>query len=167
MAEESFMKTVFHGAIAEDLIFPFPRLEGEEAENLQMLLGEIRRFLDEKVDPAKIDSEHAIGEEILNEAKGLGLFGLQIPVEHGGIGLGTTAYSRIMQEVAAHDASVAVTLGAHQSIGLKAILLLGTDEQKAKWLPQLATGGEGRGLRPHRAERGLRRGEHQDQGGAE
>ncbi|HHH30493.1 MAG TPA: acyl-CoA dehydrogenase [Polyangiaceae bacterium] len=140
MAEESFMKTVFHGALAEDLIFPYPRLEGEEAENLTMLLGEIRRFLDEKVDPAAIDREHAIGDAILAEAKGLGLFGLQIPVEHGGIGLGTTAYSRIMQEVAAHDASLAVTLGAHQSIGLKAILLLGTDEQKAKWLPSLATG---------------------------
>jgi acyl-CoA dehydrogenase family member 9 len=140
MREQSFMKAVFHGAIDEDLVFPFPKVGGEDAENLGMLLTEIRRFLDEKVDPAKIDAEHAIDPAVLAEAKALGLFGLQIPAEHGGIGLSATAYSRVMQEVAAHDASLAVTLGAHQSIGLKAILLLGTDEQKERWLPSLATG---------------------------
>ncbi|MEZ4437456.1 MAG: acyl-CoA dehydrogenase family protein [Polyangiaceae bacterium] len=138
--QESFMKAAFHGEIAEDLIFPYPKLGGEEAENLSMLLGEIRRFLDEKVDPAKIDRDHTIDEAVLGEAKGLGLFGLQIPTELGGVGLGTTAYSRIMQEVASHDASLAVTLGAHQSIGLKGILLFGSDAQKEKWLPTLATG---------------------------
>src|SRR5262249_6375275 len=64
----------------------------------------------------------------------------QVPTEYDGIGLTTAAYARIMQEVASRDASIAVTLGAHQSIGLKGILLFGTPEQKRRYLPKLATG---------------------------
>jgi len=66
--------------------------------------------------------------------------GLQIPNEYDGIGLSNMAYARVMQEVGGLDASIAVTLGAHQSIGLKALLLFGTAEQKQRYLPKLATG---------------------------
>jgi alkylation response protein AidB-like acyl-CoA dehydrogenase len=69
-----------------------------------------------------------------------GLFGLVIPEAHGGMGFGSAAYSRALQEVARHDASVAVTVGAHSSIGMRGLLLFGTDEQKARWLPKLASG---------------------------
>ncbi len=72
--------------------------------------------------------------------KSLGLFGLQIPTDHDGIGLSASAYARVMQEVGGLDASIAVMLGAHQSIGLKGILLFGTPEQKRRYLPKLATG---------------------------
>ncbi len=140
MGDQSFMKGVFHGDLAEDLIFPFPQVAKEEGENLSMILDSVSRFLDEKVDSAAIDREHSIPESVIEEAKALGLFGLQIPMDHGGIGLSTTAYSRIMQQVGGHDASLAVTLGAHQSIGLKALLLFGTDEQKERFFPTLATG---------------------------
>lgn len=140
MSEESFMKAVFHGLIPDELIVPFPEMGPEEAENVSLILESVRRFLDDKVDAAEIDRNHEIPAEVLAEAKALGLFGLQIPTEHGGIGLGATAYSRIMEEVAGHEGSLAVTLGAHQSIGLKAILLYGTDEQKRRYLPSLATG---------------------------
>jgi acyl-CoA dehydrogenase family protein 9 len=139
-SQQSFMKAVFHGLIAEDLIFPYPQMLPEESENVSMILESVRRFLDDKVDPAKIDLEHAIPPEVLEEAKALGLFGLQVPTEYGGIGLSTTAYSRVMQEVAAHDSSLAVTMGAHQSIGFKALMLYGTEAQKQKYLPRLATG---------------------------
>jgi acyl-CoA dehydrogenase family protein 9 len=72
--------------------------------------------------------------------KELGLFGLIIPEEYGGLGLSNTGYARIMQELAAVDASLAVTVGAHQSIGLKGLLLFGTEAQKKRYLPKLATG---------------------------
>ena len=139
-SEHSFMKAVFHGLIAEDLVFPYPAMLSEESENVSMILESVRRFLDDKVDPAKIDAEHTIPPEVLEEAKALGLFGLQVPTEYGGIGLSTTAYTRVMQEVAAHDSSLAVTMGAHQSIGFKALMLYGNDEQKQRYLPRLATG---------------------------
>ncbi len=140
MSEQSFMKGVFHGVISEELVFPYPELGGDEQENLKLMLDSVHRFLDDKVDAAAIDAAHEIPKEVLEETKALGLFGLQIGEDYGGLGLGTTAYIRVMQQVAAHDASLAVTMGAHQSIGLKGILLYGTDEQKERFLPALATG---------------------------
>jgi acyl-CoA dehydrogenase family protein 9 len=136
----SFMKGLFHGVISEELLFPYPQERADQRESLRLMLDSVRRFLDEKVDSQAIDKAHRIGDDVLAEAKGLGLFGLQIPSEYGGLGLGATGYSRVMQEVASHDASLAVTLGAHQSIGLKAILLYGTEAQKRRYLPSLATG---------------------------
>jgi acyl-CoA dehydrogenase family member 9 len=138
--EQSFMKSLFHGVIADDLVFPYPESSPEERESLAIMLDSVRRFLEARVDPAKIDREHAIGPDVLQGMKELGLFGLIIPQAYGGIGLSQTAYARVMQEIAGHDASLAVTLGAHQSIGLKGILLFGTEAQKRKYLPRLATG---------------------------
>lgn len=68
------------------------------------------------------------------------MFGLVIPEEHGGMGLGNMAYSRTLQEVAKYDASVAVTIGAHSSIGMRGLLLFGTDDQKKRYMPKLASG---------------------------
>jgi acyl-CoA dehydrogenase family protein 9 len=134
------MKALFHGVIAEDMIFPYPEMPAEDRENTAMILDSVRRFFAANVDSAKIDREHQIPADVLDGLKSLGLFGLQIPTEHDGIGLSATAFARVMQEVGGLDASVAVTLGAHQSIGLKGILLFGTPEQKRRYLPKLATG---------------------------
>jgi acyl-CoA dehydrogenase family protein 9 len=63
-----------------------------------------------------------------------------VPEDLGGLGLPQSAYARVLQEAAATDGSLAVTLGAHQSIGYKAVLLFGSADQKKKWLPKLASG---------------------------
>jgi len=138
--EQSFMKAVFHGVIAEDMIFPFPETPAEERENLGLMLDSIRRFFTANVDSARIDREHEIPATVVAGLKELGLFGLQIGTEHGGIGLSTHSYLRVLQEIASRDTSIAVTLGAHQSIGLKALLLFGTPELRQRYLPELATG---------------------------
>jgi acyl-CoA dehydrogenase family protein 9 len=138
--EQSFMKSVFYGVIPEELVFPFPEAGKEERENTAMILESVREFCARNVDSAKIDREMRIPPEVLQGVKELGLFGMVIPTEYGGIGLSTTSYARVMQEVAGIDGSLAVALGAHQSIGLKAILLFGTEAQKRKYLPRLATG---------------------------
>ncbi len=138
--ERSFMKSIFHGVIEESLIFPYPEMDPEERETVQMILENIQRFGESEVDAAKIDREHKIPDDLLTKMKEMGLFGLTIPEEHGGLGLSASAYARVIQEMAAIDASLAVTIGAHQSIGLKGILLHGTDEQKKQFLPDLATG---------------------------
>jgi acyl-CoA dehydrogenase family protein 9 len=138
--EQSFMKALFHGVIAEDIIFPFPETPKDERENVGLMLDSIRRFFNANVDSAKIDRDHEIPQPVIAGLKELGLFGLQIGAEHGGLGLSTHSYLRVMQEIAARDSSIAVTLGAHQSIGLKALLLFGTPELRQRYLPQLATG---------------------------
>src|SRR5258708_66740 len=140
MNEQSFMKSLFHGVIAEELIYPFPEMSRDERDNTAMIVDSIKRFIEANVDSAAIDRAQAIPDSVINGMKELGLFGMIIPQEYGGIGLSASSYARIMQEVAGHDASLAVTLGAHQSIGLKGILLFGTEQQKSEYLPKLATG---------------------------
>ncbi|HJL17877.1 MAG TPA: acyl-CoA dehydrogenase family protein [Sandaracinaceae bacterium LLY-WYZ-13_1] len=138
--ERSFMKSIFHGLLEENLVFPYLEMDPEEKENVNLILENIRRFAESEVDSAQIDHDHEIPEALLTKMKEMGLFGLAIPEAHGGFGLSATAYARVIQEVAAFDASLAVTIGAHQSIGCKALVLFGTDEQKQKYLPALATG---------------------------
>ena len=71
-----------------------------------------------RVPSQKIDEHHHIPDSVMNGLRELGLFGLQIPLDYGGMGLTNTAYARIVEEFCI-DPSIAVTLLAHQSIGLK------------------------------------------------
>jgi len=70
----------------------------------------------------------------------LGMFGISIPREYGGYDFSSSAYCRVMEEVGRTDASLGILIGGHQSIGMKALLLYGTEEQKKRWLPPLAAG---------------------------
>jgi acyl-CoA dehydrogenase family protein 9 len=139
MAEQSFMKSLFHGVIAEELISPWPTLEGAEREVVERMNGAIRRF-GETVDAAAIDRAGTLAPEVLRSLRDLGVFGATVPREYGGLGLGRAGAARIVQELAGVDASIALTVGAHQSIGLDGLLWFGTDAQKRKYLPRLASG---------------------------
>jgi len=137
---KSYTRGLFFGVVDDKKVFPYPDvLTEDERDTMRMLVDPVRRFFDEKVDSKKIDRESKIPDDVLSGLKELGVFGLQIPTELGGLGLSNTAYARVAEEVC-RDGSIAVTLLAHQSIGLKGILLNGSDEQKAKYLPKLATG---------------------------
>jgi len=100
----------------------------------------VDRFARESIDSAKFDKDSQIPQEVLDGLAALGMCGLAVPEEHGGMALDTTLYARVFSEVAGIDGAVATTLGAHQSIGFKALLNEGNDEQKKKWLPKLASG---------------------------
>jgi len=140
MTDHSFAKGLFHGVIPEDMVFPYPELSQADRDAIPILLESVGRFLKEKVDSKAIDRDAKIPTSVLAELKALGLFGMIIPEGYGGAGLSATAYCRVMQEIATEDGSLAVTLGAHQSIGLKGIILFGTEAQKQRYLPKLATG---------------------------
>src|ERR687892_405768 len=81
-----------------------------------------------------------IHEELIRELGEAGLCGLYVPEEYGGQGLSQTGYARVFETFAEVDATLAIILGVHQSIGFKGIVLFGTDEQKERFLPDLATG---------------------------
>src|SRR5262245_14455348 len=121
MSEQSFMKSLFHGIIAEELVFPFPELAEGEHEQLSALLDHVRLLAKQSINSQQIDREQRMPDEAIRGLKELGLFGLLIPKEYGGLGLSTTAAARVTQEVGAIDASIAVMLGAHESIGLKGV----------------------------------------------
>jgi len=136
----SFSKSLFFGVIPEEMVFPYPRPPEAEREGVRLVLEAWHKFAAEKVDSPKIDADAAIPKPVLQELKALGLFGLAIPEAYGGAGLTATGYARVFQEVAAVDGSLAVTLGAHQSIGCKGIVLFGSEAQKKKYLPRCASG---------------------------
>jgi len=136
----SFSKSLCSGFVLEELVFPYPKQDKEEKENLDMIVNTFRKFLTDYVDSSKMDEMEEIPENIVNGLKELGFFGLIIPEEYGGYGLSSTSYVRILEEAGTTDGSIALLLGAHQSIGLKALLLFGTEAQKKKYLPKLATG---------------------------
>ena len=137
----SIAKGLFLGDIREGHIFPFPGLQAEERQTVRMILESIDRFMAPKEKEFRqFDHEGVQPSEYVEELKALGLFSLIIPPEFDGLGLSNSAYSRVLQQTSRYDASTSLTIGAHSSIGLKALLLFGSDAQKAAYLPRLATG---------------------------
>ncbi|CAM4702330.1 unnamed protein product [Lepidochelys kempii] len=135
----AYAKELFLGKLRKEEVFPYPEISNEELEEINQFVGPVEKFFSEEVDSTKIDQDAKIPPETLKGLKSLGLFGMQVPEEYGGLGLSNTMYARL-GEITSLDASIAVTLAAHQAIGLKGILMAGTDEQKAKYLPKLASG---------------------------
>jgi acyl-CoA dehydrogenase family protein 9 len=140
MRERSLMKSLFFGAIEEGLLFPWPEPQGAEVDRLHALLDTTRRFFELRVDSTEIDRQQQIPADVIAGLREFGAFGMAVPQSYGGMGLSYTAYARAVQEMTGLDSSVALTLRAHQSIGARSLVLFGTDEQKARYLPRLATG---------------------------
>uniref|UniRef100_A0A8C5GB90 Very long-chain specific acyl-CoA dehydrogenase, mitochondrial n=1 Tax=Gouania willdenowi TaxID=441366 RepID=A0A8C5GB90_GOUWI len=138
---KSFAVNIFKGQIATAQVFPFPSALNEEQEQfLRELVGPVSKFFDEVNDPAKNDALEKVEDHTMEGLKEMGAFGLQVPADLGGLGLNNTQYARLVEIVGGHDMGVGITLGAHQSIGFKGILLFGNPAQREKYLPKLASG---------------------------
>uniref|UniRef100_A0A673HK46 Very long-chain specific acyl-CoA dehydrogenase, mitochondrial n=1 Tax=Sinocyclocheilus rhinocerous TaxID=307959 RepID=A0A673HK46_9TELE len=138
---KSFAVNMFKGQISTSQVFPFPSvLNEEQSQFLKELVGPCSKFFEEVNDPMKNDALEKVEEHTMEGLKEMGAFGLQVPAELGGVGLTNTQYARLVEIVGMHDLGVGITLGAHQSIGFKGILLFGNPQQKEKYLPKLATG---------------------------
>jgi acyl-CoA dehydrogenase family protein 9 len=137
----SVAKNLMAGRILEDRLFPYPSLRDKDREVLGMMVDAIDQFLGPKhQDFKRWDRAAEQPAEFIQGLRDLGLFGLIIPEEHGGLGLSNAGYARVLSQSSSHDSSVSLTIGAHSSIGMKGILLFGTAEQKARYLPKLASG---------------------------
>ncbi|MFN8369521.1 MAG: acyl-CoA dehydrogenase family protein [Bacteriovoracaceae bacterium] len=137
----SFMRSLCMGKIAEDVIIPFPKVKDSERDLLLEMGRTLESWLKDKGhDFRKWDRAGEMPTEFLQEMREMGLFGLIVPEEFGGMGMSNSAYSRALQELAKYDGSVAITAGAHSSIGMRGLVLFGSDEQKKKYLPKLGTG---------------------------
>jgi alkylation response protein AidB-like acyl-CoA dehydrogenase len=137
----SVAKNLMAGRILEDRLFPYPSLREKDREVLGMMVDAIDQFLGPKQqDFKRWDLAAEQPAEFIQGLRDLGLFGLIVPEEYGGIGLSNAGYARVLSQSSSHDSSVSLTIGAHSSIGMKGILLFGTAEQKARYLPRLASG---------------------------
>jgi acyl-CoA dehydrogenase family protein 9 len=139
--ETSFMRSLCLGEIEEDVVFPFPRMKKEESDVLKSVMDSLGAWLTPKdAEFRKWDKEGEMPKEMIQEMKDMGLFSFIVPQEHGGLGFGSMAYSRIIQELVRYDGSVALTAGAHSSIGMRGLLMFGTPAQKEKYMSKLASG---------------------------
>jgi acyl-CoA dehydrogenase family protein 9 len=137
----SFMRSLCAGEIEEEVLFPYPTLDADERETLTAVVEAVDSVLEGHAgDFRSWDIAGEIPADFIQELRDFGLFGLVIPEVHGGMDFGSMAYSRTIQQVARHDASVAVTVGAHSSIGMRGLKLYGTEEQRQRFFPALASG---------------------------
>lgn len=106
------------------------------------LVETVRRFVAERLVPseARVDEENRVPPEIIDEMRGLGLFGLSIPEEHGGLGLTMEEEVLIAFELGHTSPAFRSVIGTNNGIGSQGIVADGTDAQKAFWLPRLASG---------------------------
>ena len=99
-------KALFRGEIVRASLWPFPQIEAEQSDTLNMVVESVDRFLADKQDDfPEWDRSGEQPEEFLEELRELGLFGLIVPEEYGGIGLSNAGYSRVLQQSSRYDSS--------------------------------------------------------------
>jgi acyl-CoA dehydrogenase family member 9 len=136
----SFTKALALGEIHEDAVFPYPIPRGDEAGKVRGLIQGFRDYAAQHIDSREIDETGTISDEVYRDLGELGLMGLYVDPQYGGQGLSQTGYARVFEAIGQVDGSLTIGMGVHQSIGLKGIHIYGTDEQKARFLPDLAAG---------------------------
>ncbi|MCB1027737.1 MAG: acyl-CoA dehydrogenase family protein, partial [Microthrixaceae bacterium] len=136
----SFAARLFCGELHAEAVWPYPRMDPEERVRVEAIESNFLDYCADHYDPAKVEAERWVSDETLADLAELGMLGLYVPTEYGGQGLSQTGYARVFQAVGQVDPTLAVVLGVHQSIGYKGIHLFGTDQQKERFLPRLASG---------------------------
>ncbi len=132
------VKNFFWGNIREELAFPYPAVTAEETARCDQLLAELDDYLKNEHPAVQIDREQEIPQWCIDRLFKIGVLGMIIPKEYGGGGFGVTSYNRALERIGQSCGSTAVLVSAHQSIGCKAVVLYGSEEQKRHWLPHLA-----------------------------
>jgi len=140
MPEHSIAKTLFGGGVASNGMVRYPDINQAEAAQVHSFIDNLRRFAARSIDSARFDRESSLPERVLSELKTEGFFGLALPRSCGGQGFRTTTYARAIAEVASVDASVALTVDAHASLGAMAVARFAKDDVASEWLPKLASG---------------------------
>lgn len=139
-SDGGFIRSMFFGRLPMDRVMPFPQPDADETKRVDELLEKVDAFMAAELDADLIDAEERIPQSVIDGLGALGVMGMTVPPEYGGMGLSHTGYCRVLERIGQVCASTAVMVGAHQSIGLKAIVLNGTEDQKRAYLPDLASG---------------------------
>ncbi len=111
-------------------------------EELQEIQRTVRDFCELEVKPhaRRWDEHEEFPWEVVQKLGPLGLMGIAVPEEYGGAGLGALALAVVVEEVARHDGSLALTVASHNGLGTGHVLRFGSEAQKRRWLPSLAKG---------------------------
>jgi acyl-CoA dehydrogenase len=114
----------------------------QDTETLNSLLDGIRRFVNERLIPleSQVAEDDAIPADALAEMRALGMFGLSIPEEYGGLGLTMESECRAMFEFCRCSPAFRSAFGTNVGIGSQGLVMFGTEAQKKRWLPGIASG---------------------------
>lgn len=134
----SFMSGLYEGRPEFDLLLPPPEPPDERATG-EAFCAQVQAFLLNEVDPDEIERTAKIPDRVLAGLFRLGAFGMKIPREYGGLGFSYKNYGRVLTLIASWSNILALTVAVPQSIGIAMpILLFGSEDQKRKYLPQVA-----------------------------
>ena len=133
-----FVRGLYFGRYLHDRLPAYP-LHINDPATVQMQ-QQLREFCASSVDPVAIDKHASIPEQVITGLGRIGVLGACLPSQRAGVGLSQASYCRLIEVLGGHCASTALFVNAHHSIGPRALVLFGTPEQQAEWLPKLATG---------------------------
>jgi acyl-CoA dehydrogenase len=113
-----------------------------DPESFDLLLAAVRRFVAERLRPLeeRVDREDEVPAEIVAEMREMGLFGLSIPEEYGGLGLTMGEEVRVALELGRTTPAFRSVFGTNVGIGSQGLVMAGSEAQKSEWLPRIATG---------------------------
>ena len=137
MRDDTFSINAIFGVLDIDRLRVFRDIEPDD--KTRQLIQQFRE-IQKEYPAAYLDAKGGIPPEAMDRLKQIGFFGLNVPVEFGGLGLDLWQYLQVVEEIVSDNMSLGFTALAHLSIGIKGIVLFGTDAQKKKYLPQAASG---------------------------
>lgn len=133
-----FAKNLFWGRYRNDLVSPYPVVSDAERRRCDALVAELEAYMKNEHPSIEIDRDQEIPDWVIRRLFDMGVMGMTVPEEYGGLGLGISSYNRVLETIGAYCGSTSVMVSAHQSIGCKAIMLFGNEEQKKTYLPGVA-----------------------------
>ena len=135
----SFASNLFIGRFDFDRIFPWPSQSVEDRSAGEAFLAELKAYLAANVDADEIDRTGEIPQKNIDDLFAMGAFAIKVPKQYGGLGLSQVNYGRAAMLLGSWDGNLTALVSAHQSIGVpQPLLIFGTEEQKAKYLPRVA-----------------------------
>src|SRR5262249_22400321 len=138
--EMGFAKGLFLGNFVPDWVMPYPHLYSGKRTERGWAWGVVLGMLELELDSNWIDRNAVIPRNLVDGLARTGVLGMTAPREVGGRGFSQMQYCRILEEIGKRDASTSVFVNAHHSIGIRALILFGSREQQAEWLPGLVAG---------------------------
>ena len=138
LGEIGFAKGLYFGQYQGAKLLPYPDLEVDAATNNKV--AELQQFCRDQINPDAIDRNAEIPQSVIDGLGRLGILGACLPTDVGGQGMSQTQYCRLLEVLGGWCGGTALFVNAHHSIGPRALVLFGTAEQQARWLPPMASG---------------------------
>ncbi|EDV20535.1 uncharacterized protein TRIADDRAFT_31731 [Trichoplax adhaerens] len=139
--DDSFARGIFSGKVKTKRFHPYlDTLNDEARETLRIMLNNFEKYFAEVHDAKQNDTDETTLEKPFAMFKEIGGLGLKAPEKYGGLEFNYAQFSRVVEVFGKYDLSFTITAGVHQSIGYQGLVLFGTEEQKQKYLPDLAAG---------------------------